>query len=635
MRETDFIGQNKEKWGEFEKVLSGGSADAERLSRLFIETTDDLSFSRTYYPNRSVRVYLNGIAQRVYHKVYRNQKKERGRFMAFWKEELPDALWHARKSMLASFVIFCVGMAIGMVSTAYDPGFVNIVLGESYVAMTEENIAKGDPLGVYANGGPMESFLFIAWNNIRVGILCFLLGLLFQAGTVFIVFSNAVMVGAFIWFFVQRGLFNDMFYAVMLHGTLELSMIVLAGAAGLVLGRGLVHPGSYTRLQALLLSARHGIHLMMGVSALLVVAAFIEGFATRYTDAPNAIRGLIILLSAGIVLGYFVWYPWQRYRKGQVNEVLPREQAEFVSVHLNTEGIQANGEVLNGGWQLFMRSFTAHGIAAVGGAALLTALLFSSMSGEALEDFFDGSLFYSKGLIADLLDGFWFWDEANVFFSFGKHPWLYLPMTLVFGLILWNSLARFSAFQSPYAGASKGSRNALLNGLTAGGVLLTPFFTVGLDQPYVILTTVICVIWWPFWLLVTATAHHERVYLFRAIPRALALIKHNRGRGLGAFLSQGVVLWAGMSIVGAPLFFLLFTIVGNNIAASTTWANMLIYALHTLALLTALGLLVPVLLQTFLVLYYTAKEVSDAEHLKKRIAGIRFKNRAYGLEKDA
>lgn len=636
MRETDFIGQNKTKWAEFEKVIGSSSADAERLSRLFIETTDDLSFSRTYYPNRSVRVYLNGIAQQVYHRVYRNRKKERGAFARFWKSELPDALWHARKALLGSFLIFILGMAIGMFSSAHDPGFVNIVLGESYVQMTEANIAKGDPLGVYAQGSHLESFLLIAWNNIRVGVLCFLLGLLFQAGTVFIVFSNAVMVGAFIWFFVQRDLLREMFFAVMLHGTLELSMIVLAGAAGLVLGRGLVQPGSYTRLQALLLSARHGIRIMLGVSALLIVAAFIEGFATRYTDAPDLIRGLVILLSAGIVVGYFVWYPWYRSRRGLVDEMVEREQTEFRDDALDDESLLTTGQVLNSGWQTYLKGIGRHAVAALLIAASLSGVIMTWLNYSGIDDFFSPMLFFSQGLILDLLDGFWFWDEANVFFSFGRYPLLFLPVALAFGVLIYTSFMVFERSAPGAASHLPGARMLnVLNGLTAGCVLLLPFFMVGAEGSYVIFTILIGVVWWPFWLLATATAHHERMFVLAALRRTYTLITNNRGRGLGVFFSQGLVLWAGMSIVGAPLFFLLFTIIGNNISSSAGGANILIYALHTFVMLAALGMLVPVLLHTFLVQYFSSKEVTDATSLRRRIAGIRFKSRAYGLEKDA
>ncbi len=117
MQETEFIAQNREKWKEFEGVLGSTNKDPNRLTSLFIETTDDLSYSRTYYANRSIRVYLNGIAQQVYQAIYRNKSREKNRWSRFWIQELPQALWHARSSLLISFLVFAGGVSNGIISS--------------------------------------------------------------------------------------------------------------------------------------------------------------------------------------------------------------------------------------------------------------------------------------------------------------------------------------------------------------------------------------------------------------------------------------------------------------------------------------------------------------------------------------
>jgi hypothetical protein len=71
MRETNFIEQNKAKWSEFEGVLDASNRDPDQLNDLFIQVTDDLSYSRSFYPNRSVRVYLNGLGQRTFGAIYK------------------------------------------------------------------------------------------------------------------------------------------------------------------------------------------------------------------------------------------------------------------------------------------------------------------------------------------------------------------------------------------------------------------------------------------------------------------------------------------------------------------------------------------------------------------------------------
>ena len=76
MRETSFIKQNKEKWAAFEQDLKKNNVDPDKMSELFVQITDDLSYSRTFYPNRSVRVYLNNIAQQIFYSIYKIGKIE-------------------------------------------------------------------------------------------------------------------------------------------------------------------------------------------------------------------------------------------------------------------------------------------------------------------------------------------------------------------------------------------------------------------------------------------------------------------------------------------------------------------------------------------------------------------------------
>ena len=634
MRETDFIGQNKEKWEEFEKVLQNGKKDAENFSRVFVETTDDLSFSRTYYPNRSVRVYLNGIAQQIYQRIYKNRKREKGGFKQFWYETLPDAVWYARKELLLSFLIFVVGVAIGILSSSYDPEFVEIILGDQYVSMTEANIENGDPMAVYKQESQLDTFLFIAWNNVRVGLLCFVLGLLFEVGTVFIILSNAVMVGAFIWYFVQRDLFQESFFAIMLHGTLELSMIVLAGAAGLVLGRGLLFPGNYTRLQAFLLSARHGVQIMVGVSAFLLVAAFIEGFATRYTETPDVIRGLVILLSLAIVIGYFVWYPWKRHREGKTKLLVEEETIDENRSPISLNEIKTGGEIVNETWRLTLK-YASASVA----PALICAIIFTTgfywMIGDDLLSFFDPFLFSSFTMFDAMADGFWFWDEANNFFLYKdfENLWMYPVHAVMLGVLLWIPIWQFGKKVVLPKGRAPFNRNlSLTNAIVCSFILLIPFLLNGFEISAVV--ALLCIFWWPYWLFILATSCAENLFLLNGIKRANQLLKGVFGKLLGTFLMQGVILWMIMSIVSAPLFYLTFQIIGINFAASLPWVDDLIYLMHSFMMIFSLSVLTPIMITTMLLLHFSHFEIHSASQLKEKIASIRFKQRAYGLEKE-
>ncbi|MCH2042981.1 MAG: stage II sporulation protein M [Saprospiraceae bacterium] len=335
MRETRFIEQNKQKWAKFEQVLSYNQNDPEELSNLFIDITDDLSYSRTFYPNRSVRVYLNNIAQKVFYSVYKNRQSRLKRFWSFWVNDVPQVIYESRREFYFALLFFLAAVGVGVFSTYMDPNFPEVMLSRGYVERTYESIENGTPMSVYQQEDELDMFLGIVYNNLRVALTTFILGLFFGLGTIYTLLFNGVMVGAFQSLFIVEGVYWDSILTIWVHGTIEIASIIVAGAAGLTLGKSLVFPGTYTRLQSLQLAARRGLLIMLTVFPLLVIAAFIEGFITRYTDAPYALRATIILASLAFVILYYVIYPYIRSKRSKtsfIREVeLPPSQSKEIN----------------------------------------------------------------------------------------------------------------------------------------------------------------------------------------------------------------------------------------------------------------------------------------------------------------
>jgi uncharacterized membrane protein SpoIIM required for sporulation len=334
MKETKFIQQNHKKWADFEALSKSRDKDSNLYSKLFIQITDDLSYSRTFYANRSVRVYLNNLAQHIFHKVFSRKKKKQHVFRDFWMEELPSVMYYHRMELLIAFVILLIAMSIGLLTYYHDPTFANKILGDGYVAMTAENIAKKDPMAVYKKMGPVEMFIKIALNNLRVDILTFFSGLIMGIGSVLVLLHNGLMLSAFQFYFIKRGLFWDSFLAVWLHGTLEISAMVICGAAGLVLGKGIVFPGTYSRIQSFFSSAQRATKIFFSVLPITVAAAVIESVLTRYTEAPDLLRLALIIISLLFILGYYVYLPWVKKQNGtlklpEAERVLPENFRPF------------------------------------------------------------------------------------------------------------------------------------------------------------------------------------------------------------------------------------------------------------------------------------------------------------------
>ena len=329
MRESQFIKQSEKKWKNFEEDLKLDRKNPERTSKLFIQITDDLSYARTYYPNRMVRKYLDGVSQILLSKIYKNQRTPWSQFMNFWMQTLPLEIYRARRAFTVSFLIFALAFGIGVLSSIYEPEFARVILGNSYVDMTISNIENDDPMAVYKDFNALNGFASITMNNIMVAFRTFVFGVLAAIGSVYILLYNGIMVGAFQYFFIQEGLFWESFLTIWQHGTIEISAIIIAGAAGLTLGRGLVFTGSYTRLQSFKISGQRGLMIFLGTVPLFIIAGFIEGFITRDTDASAAVRIAVILVSLLFILFYFGWYPRKvaAQNKEKLTDPIPVEKS--------------------------------------------------------------------------------------------------------------------------------------------------------------------------------------------------------------------------------------------------------------------------------------------------------------------
>lgn len=310
MKEITFLKQNAEKWQQFESLLSRKTgSDPDRLADLFVQLIDDLSYARTNYPKSKTTQYLNSLASKAHQEIYKNKKENKKRILTFWKYELPMTFKRSHKQLLYSFIIFITAVLIGVISAAYDDDFVRLILGNSYVNQTLENIDKGDPMAIYKSATPTNMFFAITINNIYVSFLCFILGVFFSVGTGYALFTNGVMLGSFQYFFYQKGLLMQSMLVIWIHGTLEISAIVIAGAAGLTMGNSILFPGTYSRLQSFTMGARQGIKIVIGLVPIFITAGFLESFVTRHTEMPVALSLLIILVSLTFIIGYFVVYP--------------------------------------------------------------------------------------------------------------------------------------------------------------------------------------------------------------------------------------------------------------------------------------------------------------------------------------
>lgn len=319
MREVVFLKKNEKKWRECELLLTNPSAiQPDRLAELFIELNDDLAYAQTNYPKSKSTIYLNGLTAEIYQALHTSKKNDVSRLWNFWLEELPILFYSAKRFFLYSLIIFTGAVFLGVISTIYDESFPRAILGDAYIDMTVENIKSGNPFGVYQQNtrtsdlfddGKFSMFFDITLNNIKVSFLAMLSGITCGIGTVWLLFKNGIMLGTFQTMFHQHGLLAKSFLVVYIHGTIEISSIIIAGASGLMIGSSILFPGTTKRMKSLIKGGKNAVKIAVGLVPLFVIAGFLEGFVTRYADMPIFLQ-LIIIIASFIGIVYYFWiYP--------------------------------------------------------------------------------------------------------------------------------------------------------------------------------------------------------------------------------------------------------------------------------------------------------------------------------------
>jgi len=613
MKETNFIKQNREKWERLEKAIDNPREKADELSDLFIQITDDLSYSRTFYPNRSIRAYLNWLAQRLFFKIYRAKKLKKNSFFNFWTDELPQIMYESRREVLLAFSVFTLSMLVGAFSQHMDPDFANIILGHGYVDETIKNIENGDPLAIYKSSGPFGMSIGIIANNLYVALLCFLLGVFASIGSIGMLVSNGIMVGVFQYFFYERGLLGESFLTIWTHGALEISAIVLAGAAGIVAGKGLLFPGTYHRLKAFQVSAQRGLKIYLGIVPVLIVAGFIEGFITRMTDTPDFTRLLFIISCFAVMIGYFVIYPILRQRRGAVSNVPAPYLQPDNDAPVKLGVIKKTGAVFTDILTLYRKHSNLVVKFSAGLATFFVVAIFATTSREITEVFSFANYFGSALSTLEQLLNF-----GEIF------PYL---NAFVFGLVGWKghqiiNLEQQSTPSNNYTG--------ILIGLLAMiPALLFQYVIFSVNKSGVLLFVLPVLI--PIVLSILVGLFNRKKNILSAITVGPNYVF----KQLGVEISINLILMAlgflVLSLASSTILYYLMYFFGMNFQGDMEWLGMIVPIIFTfisefLIIWIFFGFIFGANLT-----WFSAKEITEANSLNQSIESIGSEQRIKGM----
>ncbi len=313
MKQAPFEAAHRDEWRAFERFLDAPRAVAppfapedmpQRYRRLCHHLA--LAADRQYGPQLVDR--LNLLALRGHHALYANRRRQSQRMVDFLLVAFP-ALVRAEWRVVAAAALLFFGPLLGLIAALQAfPEFVHYLLHPAQIASYHDMYDPGNRrLGMREADTHLAMFGFYIWNNVRIGFQTFAGGLLAGLGTVWFLAANGVIIGAVAGYLTQIGFGSTFWSFVSGHSALELTAIVLSGAAGLRLGLALIAPGNRSRKAALVAAARPAVRLMYGAALMFTAAAFVEAFWSPLTEVPHQVKIWAGIAAWAVLLAYFAF----------------------------------------------------------------------------------------------------------------------------------------------------------------------------------------------------------------------------------------------------------------------------------------------------------------------------------------
>ena len=261
------------------------ASDLDELVRLYQRTSSHLSYARTFYADAALTARLTSLVGRANAVVYGTRARSLRAFGRFFSKTFPAAVWDARWFVAISGALFLVPAVVMGVWIAHSRQAVNAIgspaLRQAYL--------NHDFAAYYRSRPSAEFAAQVQTNNIRVAFQAFAGGIAGCVLTAVVLFQNGVGVGQAAGLFAAAGRQAEFYGLVVPHGLLELTSIIVAGAAGLRLGWAWISPGDRTRPAALAREGRRSVAIVLGLVVTFLVAGTIEGFVTG-SALPTAVR---------------------------------------------------------------------------------------------------------------------------------------------------------------------------------------------------------------------------------------------------------------------------------------------------------------------------------------------------------
>ncbi|MDR2348036.1 MAG: stage II sporulation protein M [Bifidobacteriaceae bacterium] len=278
------------------RTLSG--AEADELVWLYERVATDLSGLRSEAPDPALVSELSVRLATARSRILGAHDTSTGALRRFVELTVPEALYRLRWWSLGCAALSIAVAVLAGVWVVAEPSALAI-LGSP----EERQQYVDEAFAAYYSEYAHSSFAALVWtNNARVAALCVAGGIsgLFP---VYVLFQNAVMVGATGGMMWSHGAGGVFFSLILPHGLLELTCIFVAGAVGLRLFWSWLAPGPRTRAASLAREGKAAAAAVVGLSVALGLSGLVEGFIT-----PSGLPTWLKMALGALALAAFASY---------------------------------------------------------------------------------------------------------------------------------------------------------------------------------------------------------------------------------------------------------------------------------------------------------------------------------------
>jgi uncharacterized membrane protein SpoIIM required for sporulation/L-rhamnose mutarotase len=316
-----FIAAEQPVWNELNSVLkkiedqpySALPLDqTRRFHYLYERTAADLAKLNTFANEPETRRFLESLVARAYGEIHETREKSHRFQPLHWFTVIfPQTFRRHVRIFWLTVAITLAGCVFGGMATLLDPEsrHVTMPFGHDNLKPSErvahEEKAKHDRMA-----GEKASFsTYLMTHNTQVSIFTMALGMTWGIGTIIMLFYNGVILGAISVDYIADGQGKFLAGWLLPHGSFEIPAILIAGQAGLLLGRALIGRGTRKNLAERLREISADlVTLIGGVGVMLIWAGLVESFFSQYHEPvmPYMVKitfGLVELT----VLILFLW----------------------------------------------------------------------------------------------------------------------------------------------------------------------------------------------------------------------------------------------------------------------------------------------------------------------------------------